>query len=331
MSEIVFLGEDEKQTARVFALGRRERIQSLGGCAEGLIKKGDLEARKRELADAKYAFCTWGVPEFTREEIARYLPSLKCVFYAAGSVQGFARGFLQSGVRVFSAACVNAVPVAETVFAQITLANKGFFHTLGSSSYAEKLERTLQFQGNFATTVGLVGLGAIGSMVAEKLKALSVRVIAYDKFANNEKYISLGAEKADLNTLFSESDVISNHLADNGQTRGMLDYSLFSHMKKNAVFINSGRGRQVAEADLARALEEERGRFAILDVTFPEPPEENSPLLSIENVLLTPHIDGSWGNEVVRMADCMIESFEEIRAGKSPNTEVTEAMLATMA
>lgn len=125
--------------------------------------------------------------------------------------------------------------------------------------------------------------------------------------------------------------MISNHLADNGKTRGMLDYSLFSHMKKNAVFINSGRGRQVVEADLARALEEERGRFAILDVTFPEPPDENSPLLSMKNVLLTPHIDGSWGNEVVRMADCMIESFEEIMAGKSPKTEVTEAMLATMA
>lgn len=331
MADFVFLGEDENQFERVFALGRKEKILSLGNCVNGLITKQKLNEYKRELIGVKYAFCTWGMPRFTAEEIKTYLPALECLFYAAGSVQNFAREFLDCGVRVFSAACVNAIPVAEAVFAQITLANKGFFQTLNKRTYAEKLSASLQFKGNFSTTVGLIGMGAIGTRVAEKLKALDVRVLAYDKFLSAEEIKARGAEKAELAKLFEESDVISNHLADNESTRGMLDYSLFSRMKDCAVFLNSGRGRQVNEADLIRALNEKKNRFAVLDVTFPEPPEADSPLLTMENVLLTPHIDGSWGNEAVRMADCMIQTFLAIGAGDAPATEVTKAMLSKMA
>lgn len=330
MAEILFLGENEGHLKNVFALGRRERIEAFGACA-GTLCLGELEAHKEELKDVKYIFSTWGMPALTREQIRTYFPSLTCVFYAAGSVQAFAREFLECGVRVFCAASVNAIPVAETVFAQITLANKGFFQTLNKTTYDEKLKTSLEFRGNFATTVGLIGMGAIGTLVAEKLKALSVRVVSYDKFLSAEQIKERGAEKVELYELFEMSDVISNHLADNGHTRGMLDYNCFSRMKQNAVFINSGRGRQVVEGDLIRALTEEQNRFAVLDVTFPEPPAAGSPLYSMKNVLLTPHIDGSWGNEVVRMADCMIETFEALKAGKQPKTEVTLNMLSTMA
>lgn len=330
MAEIVFLGENEEQLKKVFTLGRRERIEALAPCA-GALRLSELKAHEEELKSVKYIFSTWGMPALTKEQIRTYFPSLECVFYAAGSVQAFAREFLECGVRVFCAASVNAVPVAETVFAQITLANKGFFQTLNKNNYEEKLKTALEFCGNFEATVGLIGMGAIGTLVAEKLKALSVRVIAYDKFLSAKQMKERGAEKVELYELFEKSDVISNHLADNEHTRGMLDYKCFSRMKTNSVFINSGRGRQLVEADLIRALTEEQNRFAILDVTYPEPPAEDSPLYSMKNVLLTPHIDGSWGNEVVHMADCVIETFEKVKAGENPKTEVTLEMLATMA
>ena len=134
-----------------------------------------------------------------------------------------------------------------------------------------------------------------------------------------------------MHEIFEQCVVISNHLADNENTRGMLGYDCFSRMKERAVFINSGRGRQVSEEGLVRALSEVPTRFAILDVTYPEPPQADSKLYSMPNILLTPHIDGSWGNEVVRMADCMIEAFDCVKRGEKTDCEVTESMLATMA
>lgn len=331
MSEIVFLGERDNSVERVFAMGRKEHVQSLGKCVDGIVGTHNLDLYKKQLVSVRYAFGSWGMPHFSAEQIREYFPALEGVFYAAGSVKEFAEEYLSCGVRVFSAWTVNAIPVAETVFAQITLANKGFFQTLNKRTQAEKNKAAAVFQGNFAVTVGIIGMGMIGSMVAEKLKALSVRVVAFDPFLSEERAAEYNVQKTDLNTLFSESDVITNHLANNPQTRGMLNYGCFSRMKPHAVFINSGRGAQVREPDLVRALQEQPERFAILDVTDPEPPREDSPLYQTPNVLLTPHLDGSWGSEVVRMADEAIRAFSEFRAGQPTRCEVTREMLATMA
>ena len=87
----------------------------------------------------------------------------------------------------------------------------------------------------------------------------------------------------------------------------------------------------MVEADLVRALSEEPGRTAVLDVTFPEPPEEGSPLYALPNVFLTPHIAGSSGDETFRMAEYMLEEFRNFAAGRPTRYGVTLAMLETMA
>ena len=97
------------------------------------------------------------------------------------------------------------------------------------------------------------------------------------------------------------------------------------------MFINTGRGAQVVEQDLIRALKEKPDRCAILDVTMPEPPEENSPLYTMDNVFLTPHIAGSSGNEVARMGKTMLEQFRKFISGQPCEYEVTLEMLKTMA
>jgi phosphoglycerate dehydrogenase-like enzyme len=125
----------------------------------------------------------------------------------------------------------------------------------------------------------------------------------------------MGVEKCTLERLFSECPVISNHLANNAQTRGLLDYQLFSRMGPYASFINTGCGAQVVEADLIRALKEEPGRCALLDVTDPEPPEQGHPFYSMDNVFLTPHIAGSMGNEVARMGAYMLEALNSYLSG----------------
>ena len=97
------------------------------------------------------------------------------------------------------------------------------------------------------------------------------------------------------------------------------------------MFINTGRGAQIVEDDLARALREDPDRTALLDVTWPEPPEADSPLLTLPNCILSPHIAGSMNNEVARMGAYMAEEYEALSAGRPCRYQVTLDMLETMA
>ena len=102
-------------------------------------------------------------------------------------------------------------------------------------------------------------------------------------------------------------------------------------MKPHAVFINTGRGAQVVEDDMIAALYDVPTRAAVLDVTWPEPPNADSPLYTMPNVFLTPHIAGSLGNEVHRMAEYMYEEYCSFDAGEPTRYSVSLKMLETMA
>ncbi len=287
-----------------------------------------------ELRDAAYVFSTWGMPCLTAEEIAVLLPQLKAVFYAAGSVQAFARPFLDRGVRVFSAWGANGVPVAEVTVAEILLANKGFFQTMhkGGGPVWTEHDRGRPYPGNYGAKVGIIGAGMIGSLVIRMLAEHDLEILVFDPFLSEARARALGARKVDsLPELFAQCRVISNHLANNPQTVNMIDKRCFDLMDDNGVFINTGRGQQVAEADLIAALKAKPGRAAVLDVTWPEPPAPGSELYTMENVILTPHMAGSIGDEVARMGEYMRNEFILLYYGKQPQYEVTREMLDTMA
>lgn len=294
----------------------------------------NFEQYRDYLAGTEYLFATWGMPDLTEEQIRGYFPALKAVFYAAGSVQHFARPFLNCGVKVFSAWAANGVPVAEYTVAQIILAGKGFFQGLRRQ---EKEGRDAfyaysdSFPCNYGTKVGILGAGMIGSLVLEMLKSYRFEALVYDPFASDEKLAALNARRATLEEIFSECQTISCHIANLPTTQKMLRYEHFSRMKKNATFINTGRGAQVVEEDLIRALREEPDRTALLDVTFPEPPEKDSPLWTMPNVFLTPHIAGSMNREIARMGSYMLEEFEAFTSGRPCRYEVSMKMLETMA
>ena len=320
----------------VFGADTIAALTAEAGLDPKVYTKADILANPALSADADYLFSTWGMPKFTEDEIARCFPRLKAVFYAAGTVQAFARPFLNRGIRIFSAWAANAVPVAEYTIAQILLANTGYFQACARFSQGLAHHRSAQqhaasFPGNYGCKVGLIGVGMIGAMVAERLKAYHLDVLAFDPFLSDARAAELGVRKVPLEVLFAECQTISNHLANNPQTVGMLNRICFDRMKPNAVFLNTGRGAQVVESDLCRALTEQPERTAVLDVTFPEPPEDHSPLYTLPNVFLTPHIAGSKGDEVRRMSEYMLEQFRNITAGRPVRWEVDLNMLETMA
>lgn len=315
----IYLCEDEQTAKNVY------------GVDAPVYCKANLLQNPAFFRDVEVIFSTWGMPQFTEAEIKTYLPGLKAVFYAAGTVQAFARPFLACGVRVFSAWAANAVPVAEYTVAQILLANKGFFKVMRYTDIASARTCHAGFPGNYGATVGIIGAGMIGKLVIRLLKNYELNVLVFDPFLPEEKAAELGVTKCDLDTLFRQCQVVSNHLADNAQTKGMLGYAQFSRMLPNATFLNTGRGAQVIEDDLIRVLQDRPDLTAILDVTEPEPPQEGSPLYSLPNCILTPHIAGSSGNEIQRMGEYMKAEYKNFVEKKPCSYEVTLTMLETMA
>ena len=315
----------------VYLCEKEQNIRNVFCVDDPVCRKADVLAAPERFRDTEVIFSTWGMPVFTEEEIRANFPSLQAVFYGAGTVQSFARPFLNCGVKVFSAWAANAVPVAEYTVAQILLATKGFFHTMRYTDRAAAKKEVERFPGNYNVKVGIIGAGMIGRLVISKLKDYQLEVLVFDPFLPEEKAEALGVTKVSLERLFRECQVVSNHLANNEQTKGMLKGAHFDAMLPYATFLNTGRGAQVVEAELIHTLQSRPDLMAILDVTFPEPPEAGSPLYTLPNCILTPHIAGSLGNEVQRMGAYMVAEYENFTQGKPCQYEVTLEMLKTMA
>jgi phosphoglycerate dehydrogenase-like enzyme len=293
----------------------------------------DLEARKEELRTVDYIFSTWGMLPLTKEQILNYFPNLKSVFYAAGTVQAFARPFLELGISVHSAWRANGIPVAEVTVSEILLANKGFFQRrVRSRSEWSNGDPEYRFPGNYGTKVGILGAGMIGARVIELLRPFELDLYVFDPFLSDERAEALGVKKASLEEIFETCHVISNHLANKPETVGIIRRDLLSRMSEYAVFINTGRGAQVDMTALIDEMRAHPKRLALLDVTDPEePPREDNPIYGVDNIILTPHIAGSIGYETHRMADFMYEEYRAVAEGKEPKHSVSLAMLETMA
>ena len=327
--------EGSDRLAYVYRMGRREMFERELEILPGVVTEKNLDEHRAFLRETEVIIATWNFVPFTGEEIREYFPKLRLVLYGAGTVQYFARPFLNLGIKVVSGWAANAIPVVEMAVSLVLLSNKGYFQSL--LSYKKDGYKAANdlctgiYPGNFETRVGILGIGMIGAKVAECLKQHRLELLAYDPFLSDEKAGALNLKKASLEEIFSGCQTITSHIANNEQTKNMLNYDLFKLMKDNAAFINTGRGATVVEADLVRALREKPGRTAILDVSYPEPVPEGHEFLNMPNVFLTPHIAGSSNHEVVRMADYMYDELKRFQAGEKLLYEVTLPMLETMA
>lgn len=335
MMNAIFAAEDPSVVDRVYGAETKELLAKELGETPACYTKAKLLREPARFRDVRYLFSTWSMPVMTEDEIRTVFPALQAVFYAAGTVQSFARPFLSCGITVCSAWAANAIPVAEYTAAQIILANKGFFRLSGADTREDFLQIwTTQkelFPGNYHETVGILGAGMVGKQVIRLLKPYDLRILVFDPFLPEPDAQALGVKLCTLPEVFAQSQVVSNHLADNPQTRGMLGADLFSAMRPHAVFLNTGRGAQVVEDELVSVLEKRTDLTAVLDVTFPEPPCAEHAFYRLPNCILTPHIAGSSGNEVHRMAAYMAEEFLRFRSGEPCRFAVSEAMLCTMA
>ena len=308
----------QSQIPYVYSEKQIQEIASVTNLHPGIAGPDDIASGA--LREVEVLFSTWGMPVLSDAQLD-LMPSLKAVFYSAGATDSFARPLFARGIRLFSAWRANAIPVAEFCLGQILLGLKGYFRASRMLKSPEYFNIKLCGPGAYGETVALIGAGAISNHIRDFLKNFQVNVITVP--SRKEK------RTVSLEEAFSRAMVVSNHLPNRDDNVGVLNGDLFRSMREGAVFINTGRGRQVNEAELIEVLESRPDLTALLDVTWPEPPEAGSRLYTLPNVVLSPHIAGSINDEVHRMSDYMIAEYKRFASDEPCLHEVCESMLLT--
>ncbi len=192
--------------------------------------------------------------------------------------------------------------------------------------YIRRNNKGLELDGS---TLGLVGMGRIGTRVAKVALALGMRVIVHDPFVSSQRAAELGvALIPSLEALLNQSDVVSLHLPSTPETRNLMNAERFAQMKAGAILINSARGALIDESALVAALQSGRLAGAGLDVYQQEPIQDDHPLLQIDNVVLSPHIASRTGAGHHRIWETtIVQALQVLRGEKPPfmlNPEIWE-------
>jgi D-3-phosphoglycerate dehydrogenase len=178
-------------------------------------------------------------------------------------------------------------------------------------------------------TVGLVGFGYIGRLVAKKLSGFEVDTIVYDPYASKESIESAGCRKVELDELMSQADFVSLHARLTEDNKKMIGAEQIALMKPTAYLINTGRAGLVDQDALAKALEEKKIMGAALDVFTTEPVDPESPFLKLDNVTLTTHIAGTTADALTNSPYMLAEDIARLLNGEEPHFVVNPEVLAT--
>jgi len=199
------------------------------------------------------------------------------------------------GANVANNGGANAVAVAEHAIGLMFSMYRKFDVQIESAKNGTWMAGVTGDRGEFHTLVGkkvgIIGLGRIGSRVAKRLAGWECEIVYYDVVEHGDEYVAAtGAMRVDLDELISTCDVITLHVPHDRVTEHMMSYREFEMMKPTAILINTCRGPVVDENALIRALESKEIFGAGLDVTEIEPIEADNPLLTMDNVIITPHL-----------------------------------------
>ncbi len=283
------------------------------------------------LREVEVIFAGWGAPAMT-ETLLENAPRLQAVFYAGGSIRYLVNEqFWARGLRITSSYAMNGLAVADYTVGAILFGLKhGFTYAFHAQQHRSHLAARTP-PGVYGSTLGIISMGAAGRALRQRVRSFELRIIAHDPFLTEAEAAALEIEMVGLDELFQRSDVVSLHTPELPETIGLIKGDHFSQMKEDSLFINTARGAIVDEPAMIKVLQARPDITAILDVTEPEPPVPGSPLYSMPNVVLTPHIAGAMGRECRRMGRCMIEEFDRWQRNEPMLWEITREKLVHMA
>lgn len=296
--------------------------------------KESIEQNPLLLEKADVIFSGWD-PPILNEAFLQKAPRLKAFFYGAGSVKSLVTdAFWERDIRLTSSYAANAIPVAEYVLSQILFALKhGWYLRRQYKEIKSKdalQQEAHQVPGAYGSTVGMISLGMVGKTICRLLQAFDVNIIAYDPYVSAEQAAEFNVKLCSLEEVFQWSDVVSLNTPWLKETEGMITGDHLASMKPKATFINASRGAVVREQEMIKVLQTRPDLQVVLDVTWPEPPEADSLLYTLPNVMLTPHIAGSSGAECARMGEYVVRELDRFIAGEPPIWGITKEKLAIM-
>ncbi|MEW6671980.1 MAG: 2-hydroxyacid dehydrogenase [Thermodesulfobacteriota bacterium] len=255
-----------------------------------------------------------------REKIIKTLPKLKFIQrWGVGYDIIDIKAAGEQNIPVAVMPGINATQVAEltlllilAVYRNLIAMHNGILE--GQWPRNEFMKRSYTVNGK---TVGLVGIGNIGRKVARLIQAFDTDVQYYDVFRlSAEQEAELGVRYVAFEELLKTSDIISLHIPVTDENKGLINKKTIALMKPTAVVINTARGELIDEADLFEALKSDRLLGAGLDVFEHEPLGKESPLRSVKNVVMTPHVGGNTLENNLNMARRAIENILKISSGK---------------
>ncbi|MEB3368938.1 hydroxyacid dehydrogenase [Saccharopolyspora mangrovi] len=318
----------------LFGAEEMARLRAVASLAEPVAVADFRSAAARaRLAEVEVLITSWGCPALD-DQVLRAAPRLQAVLHAAGSVRGHVGdAVLGRGLRVTTAADANAEPVARYTLAAILWASKKIpflapdvrtfrddWHYRDRKCLPVKAEQVIV----------LVGFSRVGRRVTQLLRDLGLgRVCVVDPVVDPREIVAAGAEPVSLAEALPHADVLSLHAPSLPETHHLIGAAELAALPEHAVLINTARGALVDTAALERACA--AGLHAVLDVTDPEPLPTDSPLYDLPNVMLTPHVAGSLGEETRRMSAAALTELERYAAGLPALAPVTAEALEVQA
>jgi glyoxylate reductase len=279
----------------------------------------------REVLLKEVADCDALVPLLTDrvdDELLDRAPRLKVVAnYAVGYDNIDVPACTARGVLVTNTPGVLTETTADLAFALILAAARRLVEAdkfLRAGKWKTWGPTLLLGQDVYGATLGLVGLGRIGAAVARRARGFNMKILYYSRHRQEALEKELGVEYVSFDELLRRSDFISIHVPLTAETRHLFNADAFAKMKPTAVLVNTARGPIVDEAALYAALKTGRIAAAGLDVMDPEPPSPDNPLLTLNNVILLPHIGSASIATRTRMATMAAENAAAALRGELP-------------
>jgi D-3-phosphoglycerate dehydrogenase len=237
-------------------------------------------------------------------------PKLKLIIRGGVGIDNIDSAHAKSkGILVMNTPEASSVAVAELAMAFLVAIPAKLIPGHVAMTQKKFLKKELKRTELYQKTLGILGMGRIGTETAKRAKAFGMEVIGCDPLVPKSEH----AKMVSLDELLAKSDLISMNLPLNDSTRGMINAAALGKVKKGVIIVNTGRGKTVDEAALAAALADGVVGAYGTDVWMSDPPDfENCPLLKAPNVYMTPHIGASSNENLLRIGDCVVSIIDKL-------------------
>ena len=283
---------------------------------------------ERSLQELKDAEALVPLHEEINEKLLSRMPKLRIVArFGVGYDRVDVEACTKRGIYVTHTPNVLSNAVAELTLALMLCLSRRIIEAdrYVRTEWAKANRSTLPLREDlYGKTLGIIGLGRIGTEVARRAKAFGMRIVYYDKIRRRNAELELGVEYLSLDKLLRISDFVSLHVPLTPETASLIGEEELEKMKKTAYLINTSRGRVIDEEALCRALEKHQIAGVGLDVFSEEPLPLDSPLIKMKNVVLTPHMATHTVETRSLMVHTVAEDVRRVLIGKAPLNPVPE-------